>query len=80
MYVLGVPWWLSRLRIGIITAVAWVTAATGVQSLTQDLLHDVSTAKKKKKNHILDPSPDQAGVMLRNLCFHKPFRYLNTKV
>ena len=46
----GVPWWLSGLRIlcfyCCVTSVAWV------QSLAQELLHALGTAKLKKKKNL----------------------------
>ena len=41
--------WHSRLRIGIISAAAWVTAEAWVQSLAQKLPHAAGTAKMKSK-------------------------------
>ena len=44
-----VPWWPSRLRIRIVTAVAQVTTVAWVQSLAWELLLAAGMAKKKKK-------------------------------
>ena len=46
----GVPWWLSGLRIHVVTVVAQVSAVAWVQSLAWELLHATGAAKKKKKN------------------------------
>lgn len=43
------PWWLYGLRICFVTAVAWVAAMTWVRSLTKELPHALSVAKKKKE-------------------------------
>ena len=45
----GVLWWLRELRIWHCYWVAWVSAVAWVWSLSQELLHALSRAKKKKK-------------------------------
>ena len=45
----GVPWWHSKLRIGIITAVAQAGVMAQVQSLALELSHATVTAKNKTK-------------------------------
>ena len=46
---LGVPLWLSRLRIQHCHCSGWIAAVAWVQSLAQELLHATGVAKKKKK-------------------------------
>ena len=42
--------WLSRLRIGIVTAVALVTSVVQVQPLAWEIPHTTGAAKKQKQN------------------------------
>lgn len=50
----GLPWWLSKLGSGIVTAMAWVTAAVWVGSPAQKFLYAVGTAKKEKKKNLCE--------------------------
>ena len=50
--VVGVPWWLNRLRIHC-QAVAWVMTVAQVGSLAWELLHAMSVTKKKKSGESL---------------------------
>ena len=45
----GVLLWHSRLRMGIVSAAAWVAAVLWVHSLAWELMHNSGVAKKKKK-------------------------------
>lgn len=61
----GLPWWLSQLGSGIVTAMAWVTAAVWVGSPAQKFLYAVGTAKKeKKKNRFLSVRETWVLVLL----------------
>lgn len=61
----GLPWWLSKLGSGIVTAMAWVTAAVWVGSPAQKFLYAVGTAKKeKKKNRFLSVRETWVLVLL----------------
>ena len=42
----GAPWWLSGLRISIVTAVAQVPAVAQIQFLAWELPHAVGVAKQ----------------------------------
>ena len=46
---IGIPLQCSRLRIGMVTAVAEVAAVLRVQSLARELPHAMGAVKKKKK-------------------------------
>ena len=46
----GVLWWLSGLRIGIVTVVAQVTVVAWVQCLARELPHAVSAAENSNNS------------------------------
>ena len=45
----GVPWWLSELRIWILTAVAQVAAEVQLSFLAQELLRAMGADKKRER-------------------------------
>lgn len=45
MGVMGVPWWLSRLRIGVVAAVAQVAATARVRSVAPEPPHAAGADK-----------------------------------